>query len=162
MFVTDDRKEDWWLKIKGETIRPREELIKEFYDETGYRILIYQADIFLKFAKEKLKSKVKDGSIDEVKEVRLEDERAYEVNKSNNINLMNYLNDFNDNKKQKFVNHFDFANSMHNKSNSALMNYLIEFGSKKKEPQAMDLLREFYSKNAFVIPDNIKKSKNKD
>jgi hypothetical protein len=78
IFVTDDRKEDWWLKFKGQTIRPREELIKEFFDETGFRILIYQADSFLNFAKEKLNSKVKEESIKEVKQVRLEDEKDYE------------------------------------------------------------------------------------
>lgn len=79
IFVTDDRKEDWWLKFKGKTIRPREELIKEFYDNTGYRILIYQADYFLKFAKQKLKSKIKDESIKEIKRVRIEDEEKYET-----------------------------------------------------------------------------------
>lgn len=78
IFVTDDRKEDWWLKFKGKTIRPREELIKEFYDQTGYRILIYQADYFLKFAKQRLKSKIKDESIKEIKRVRIEDEEEYE------------------------------------------------------------------------------------
>lgn len=80
IFVTDDRKEDWWLKFKGQTIRPREELIKEFFDKTGLRILIYQADSFLDFAKKKLNSKVKEESIKEVKEVRLEDEKDYEKN----------------------------------------------------------------------------------
>lgn len=78
IFVTDDRKEDWWLKFKGQTINPREELIKEFFDETGFRILIYQADSFLNFAKEKLNSKVKEESIKEVKQLRMEDEKDYE------------------------------------------------------------------------------------
>ncbi|MEP3446083.1 MAG: PIN-like domain-containing protein, partial [Flavobacteriaceae bacterium] len=85
IFVTDDRKEDWWLKFKGQTIRPREELIKEFFDETGFRILIYQADLFLNFAKDKLNSKVKEESINEVKEVRLEDEKNYDNYLINNI-----------------------------------------------------------------------------
>lgn len=87
IFITDDRKEDWWLKFKGETIRPREELIKEFYDETGYRILIYQADSFLHFANEKLEKAIKDKSIEEVKEVRLEDESKY-------VSLYNLQSDY--------------------------------------------------------------------
>lgn len=87
IFITDDRKEDWWLKFKGETIRPREELIKEFYDETGYRILIYQADMFLYFANEKLEKAIKDKSIKEVKEVRLEDESKY-------VSLYNLQSDY--------------------------------------------------------------------
>ncbi len=75
IFITDDRKEDWWTIENGKTIRPREELIKEFYDSTGIRILIYNADNFLHFAKErKLVTKIKDSSISEVKEVRKSDE----------------------------------------------------------------------------------------
>ncbi len=77
IFVTDDRKDDWWLKFKGKTIRPREELIKEFYNETGFRILIYQADIFLNFANTKLQSQVKETSINEVEQIRIEDELEY-------------------------------------------------------------------------------------
>jgi len=99
ILVTDDRKEDWWHKFKGQTIRPREELIKEFYDETGFRILIYQADSFLTFAKAKLDSKVKDASIKEVKQVRLEDELEYnKENKSiisTNVEWWDKLNNVN-------------------------------------------------------------------
>lgn len=75
VFITDDRKEDWWTIENGKTIRPREELIKEFYDLTGLRILIYNADNFLHYAKErKLVTKLKDTTINEVKEVRQSDE----------------------------------------------------------------------------------------
>ena len=80
IFVTDDRKEDWWRIENGRTIRPREELIKEFFDETGIRILIYNADQFLKFAKERgLVPKIKDETIDEVKNIRIEDENKYSL-----------------------------------------------------------------------------------
>jgi hypothetical protein len=76
IFVTDDRKEDWWTIYNGKTIRPREELIKEFYDETGVRILIYNADNFLQYAKKKnLVPQLKDDTIKEVKEIRITDEK---------------------------------------------------------------------------------------
>lgn len=75
ILITDDRKEDWWTKEGGETIRPRQELIKEFFDQTGIRILIYTADRFLKFAKERgLINEVTEESIIEVREIRKEDE----------------------------------------------------------------------------------------
>lgn len=78
IFITDDRKEDWWTIQKGKTIRPREELIKEFYDITGIRILIYNADNFLSFAKDKgLLPKLKKETIEEVKKVRVSDEKHY-------------------------------------------------------------------------------------
>jgi hypothetical protein len=92
IFVTDDRKEDWWYKCKGETICPREELIKEFFNETGFRVMIYQADTFLRIAN-KRKETIKEKSINEVTEVRMEDERNY----FNFLNLENgvYNPDFN-------------------------------------------------------------------
>ena len=75
VFITDDRKEDWWTIENGKTLRPREELVKEFYDLTGVRILIYNADTFLHFAKErKLVTQIKEESITEVKQVRKADE----------------------------------------------------------------------------------------
>lgn len=78
IFITDDRKEDWWTIENGKTIRPREELIKEFFDITGVRILIYNADNFLHFAKEKkLVPLLKDKTIEEVKEIRVSDEKYY-------------------------------------------------------------------------------------
>src|ERR1700757_3463653 len=77
IFVTDDRKEDWWTIENGKTIRPREELIKEFFDLTGVRILIYNAENFLQFAKEKkLVPKLNDKTIKEVKEIRISDEKS--------------------------------------------------------------------------------------
>lgn len=35
IYITNDQKEDWWYKSEGETIGPRPELIKEFYEETN-------------------------------------------------------------------------------------------------------------------------------
>jgi len=78
IFITDDRKEDWWTIENGKTIRPREELIKEFYDATSIRVLIYNADNFLLIAKERgLIPQIKQKTIDEVKEIRISDENTY-------------------------------------------------------------------------------------
>lgn len=53
IFVTDDRKEDWWQEYKGRTIGPRFELINEFYINSGLDCLIYKPQFFLKFASQK-------------------------------------------------------------------------------------------------------------
>src|SRR6202007_3275520 len=114
IFVTDDRKEDWWTIEAGKTIRPREELIKEFYDLTGIRILIYNADHFLQYAKQKkLVPKLNDNTIKEVKEIRISDENRY-----SNINKM-LVPKFGSNKS---LNAFDYLNNPIdlNKSLSAL------------------------------------------
>ena len=76
IFITDDRKEDWWYKFKGKTIGPRPELIKEFKDETGKRINIYQADNFLDLAIKNLNQASNPEAIEEIRKVRLADELA--------------------------------------------------------------------------------------
>ncbi|MBR4096384.1 MAG: DUF4935 domain-containing protein [Oscillospiraceae bacterium] len=47
IFVTDDRKEDWWNISNGKTIGPRIELRREFYKETGKTFHMYTLSSFL-------------------------------------------------------------------------------------------------------------------
>lgn len=54
IFITDDRKEDWWQIYKGETIGPRFELINEFYLKTGNECLMYKPNMFLEYAIQEL------------------------------------------------------------------------------------------------------------
>jgi len=76
IFITDDRKEDWWYKFKGKTIGPRPELIKEFRDETKKHINIYQADNFLELAGKNLNEEPNIEAVEEMRKVRLADEQA--------------------------------------------------------------------------------------
>jgi hypothetical protein len=46
IFVTDDDKADWWLKIEKMSVAPRPELIQEFRSETGQDILILNSSQF--------------------------------------------------------------------------------------------------------------------
>lgn len=79
IFVTDDRKEDWWYKFKGKTIGPRPELIKEFRDETHKRVNIYQADNFLELASKNLNEAPNIEAVEEIRKVRLADEQAIDL-----------------------------------------------------------------------------------
>jgi hypothetical protein len=75
ILITDDAKEDWWLKFKGKTLGPRPELIQEMLDEAGVRFHIYSTDEFMKYAGEYTKSPVNQGLIEEVKDLREDDDR---------------------------------------------------------------------------------------
>lgn len=77
IFVTDDRKEDWWEIFEGETISPRKELYKEFVTETKHSILIYKADKFLSEAKHRLNSDLDENSIKEVTELNKQNLQTY-------------------------------------------------------------------------------------
>lgn len=67
IFISDDRKEDWWLEHQGKTISPRPELLKEFRLETSKSCHFYKPFQFLEFSNKYLNSKVKNEVIEEVK-----------------------------------------------------------------------------------------------
>lgn len=48
IYITDDTKEDWVIKINGEKKGPRKELLNEFYRETeGKKVYVYNTEGFL-------------------------------------------------------------------------------------------------------------------
>lgn len=75
ILVTDDRKEDWWIRFKGKTLSPRPELKKEFLDETKQSFHMYQSDRFLEFATKYLNEEINANAIQEIRELRRLDER---------------------------------------------------------------------------------------
>ncbi|MEQ5041346.1 MULTISPECIES: PIN-like domain-containing protein [Providencia] len=82
ILITSERKEDWWEKIKGKTVGPRPELLKEAFEKSGNHILIYQTENFIKVASEKYGtptdiSVIKD--IIAVSKQRTEPENAIEI-----------------------------------------------------------------------------------
>lgn len=68
IFVTDDAKEDWWLKSGSRTLGPRPELVEEHFNASGERAHFYQPRAFLKFAKER-GQKISDGALAEARKV---------------------------------------------------------------------------------------------
>ncbi|RLD00722.1 MAG: hypothetical protein DRI65_16205 [Chloroflexota bacterium] len=73
IFVTDDSKEDWWLKVNSDgpkTIGPRPELTDEITIEAGVdRFYMYNPEGFLKYSKELLHTEVSDDTIKEVRDI---------------------------------------------------------------------------------------------
>lgn len=68
IFVTDDKKEDWWEEYKDNRIGPRYELIREFRSSTNNRLIwFYTPDRFLQNAKSKAGIPVKPKTIEEIK-----------------------------------------------------------------------------------------------
>jgi PIN domain-containing protein len=67
ILVTDEQKEDWWLKASGDTVGPRPELIREFCEFSEQRLLIYTPNSFLVFSEKQLGIKVSEKTIDEIR-----------------------------------------------------------------------------------------------
>jgi len=82
LFVTSERKEDWWEKLSGRTTGPRIELLREASEYTGQRVLIYQTDRFLEFSSQRKGQAVDADAVEEIRAVdnlRAEKEHAVEV-----------------------------------------------------------------------------------
>jgi hypothetical protein len=77
IFVTDDRKEDWWWVSERKTIGPRPELLKEIRDYAGVSFYMYRPAQFMEYAQKCLGLQVKQETIDEVREI--ERQQAEEV-----------------------------------------------------------------------------------
>ena len=90
ILLTDDRKEDWWVRFKGKTISPRPELIKEFQLEAEQSFHMYQSDRFLEFARDFLNEKVDEKAIEEIRELRRLDERRRMMNLRKEEEYMKY------------------------------------------------------------------------
>lgn len=70
ILITDDRKDDWWERVKGKTIGPRPELVAEFESRVGKLFHMYQADRFLEKAQERLHQNISSESLNEIRKVR--------------------------------------------------------------------------------------------
>lgn len=68
VFLTNDNKEDWYEKEKGQTKGPRFELLREFHKEAGQDVIIMSEAAFLKETKERTSIKVKDSSIEDAEQ----------------------------------------------------------------------------------------------
>ncbi len=73
ILVTDDKKDDWWLRHKGEIIGPRPELVQEMAEFAGVQFYMYRFRQFLQYAEETFNLQLQ-RAIDEV----LELERKYQ------------------------------------------------------------------------------------
>jgi hypothetical protein len=85
IFVTDDDKEDWWLRHGGMK-NPHPMLIEEFFNETKQKIYFYTSEMFLKYASERINAAVSQDVIDEVvgiRETSSTSSQEFHLNKSN-------------------------------------------------------------------------------
>lgn len=66
ILITEDRKEDWWEKDKGQIKRPHPQLIQEFLNITKQKFYMYRTDSFVRNAIEHLGVDVSEEQAQEV------------------------------------------------------------------------------------------------
>jgi hypothetical protein len=80
IIVTDDVKEDWWWRHEGKIIGPNPDLVEEIRSKADVPFYMYVPDKFMEYASGYLKQQVDQGAIDEIRELRKQDElRRIEV-----------------------------------------------------------------------------------
>lgn len=95
VFVTDEKKEDWWQKGEdGKTLGPHPELISEIRKKAGVSFYMYSMECFLHHAKKHLSIQVDEEVIEEIEEIgRLDEaeELAVEQAKRKRVRYPLYL-----------------------------------------------------------------------
>lgn len=66
IFITRDKKEDWWLKYRSTTVGPRPELIQEMHEKAGVDFYLYGPKSFLEHAGKKYMIEVSKETVEEV------------------------------------------------------------------------------------------------
>ena len=100
IFVSNDEKEDWRLKSHGRNISARKELIKEFSEKTGQKILIYNSQRFLEYVRQH-KIDIKANTIRKVRaetarrneQAQNSDDRKYDIFSGINFDAIRELAD---------------------------------------------------------------------
>jgi hypothetical protein len=86
IYITEDRKEDWWEKHGGEIKRPHPQLIQEFLNKTQQKFYMYRTDNFVRKAIEYLGYDVTEEQAQEVA-IEIENIRKYEEFNENKLKI---------------------------------------------------------------------------
>ena len=75
IFVTDDNKEDWWVKYEGKSLEPRPDLIQEILSAVGgesFQFYMYHSDSFINYAEKFLGLPERPEAVKEAREIILQ------------------------------------------------------------------------------------------
>lgn len=103
IFILDDVKKDWWLRINGQTLSPRPELLQEAFEETEQLFHLYTTDRFLEFAGQS--EEIMKETIEEVREIN-----NWQNSKLNNKSFQEILD--NTERWKKSVDYVKLLNSL--------------------------------------------------
>ncbi len=73
ILVVDDRKEDWWQSMHGQKLGPKSELRREMNEKADVPFYMYDADNFIRKARDFLNVEVSSKTIGEIREISVQD-----------------------------------------------------------------------------------------
>jgi PIN like domain/KTSC domain len=87
IFITDDDKEDWWLKYEGQTLEPRPDLIQEILSEVGmddFHFYMYHSAQFIDYAEKFLNLPIQPEAVQEAIEIMMQDSATKRIEVESN------------------------------------------------------------------------------
>ncbi|MDG5789658.1 PIN-like domain-containing protein [Evansella sp. AB-P1] len=115
IFITEEKKEDWWEKESGKIKRPQPQLIQEFINKTNQLFYMYRTENFVQYAKEYLGADITD---EEVENVTKDVEQIRRAEESSNSDL--------ENEYQATINRNEQKEKLRNLNINKLMEYLSQ------------------------------------
>lgn len=95
ILVTDERKVDWWWKIKdGRNMGPRQELVEEMKNEANVEFHMYSSERFLSYGQTFLKEQINEQALDEIlamKKAEIDELKRTEILRREQINRRDSL-----------------------------------------------------------------------
>ena len=70
ILVTGDEKDDWWRKVRGQTVGPQPALVQEMLSEAGQQFYMYKPDRFADVAGQFVEQRLSEQAIAEVRSTR--------------------------------------------------------------------------------------------
>ena len=107
ILITDERKIDWWWKIKdGRNMGPRQELIEEIKREAKVDFHMYSSERFLSYGLDHLKERVNKKALEEIKEIkRAEIEEMERLKKRHFMELVKQKETRKNEDRNEYLNH---------------------------------------------------------
>jgi hypothetical protein len=88
ILVTDERKIDWWWRIKdGRNMGPRQELVEEIKTQANVNFHMYSSERFLSYGQAYLKEQIDEKALEEIQAMKIADLESIK-----NTDRINYLN----------------------------------------------------------------------
>ncbi|PYE88867.1 PIN-like domain-containing protein [Bacillus sp. 196mf] len=125
ILITEDRKEDWWEKDKGQIKRPHPQLIQEFLNKTQQKIYMYRTDSFVRNAIDYLGADVSEEQAQEVTN-EIENIRKVEDLKRKNGTIQN-VNDIDNVLEYLTEEEIDTYNKIRSEANDLPFDHVTDY-----------------------------------
>jgi hypothetical protein len=85
IFVTEDHKEDWWLKDHKNNMKPQQQLLAEFRNETKQYIFMYTYKDFIEEAKKRYETLPETDKVTKQMDLAAEEEQNYDEDQEQTV-----------------------------------------------------------------------------